>query len=171
MLFVFKSIMSEKGFETEITLNETPIIRETEEKPLKESKNSGQKKSQKIKTSEFSASNFLDNLKEIEDENFKLLSGCSFKVEKSNITISTKSGLIYEILKEKEKIITIEELIKDFFNSKHKIKIVKIEEVNDSVDSEDFKFAEKKDKLFESETMKNLFSAFDCRVLNIEKDK
>lgn len=29
----------------------------------------------------------------------------------------------------------------------------------------------KKDKLFESETMKNLFSTFDCRVLNIEKDK
>ncbi|MBT3476037.1 DNA polymerase III subunit gamma/tau [bacterium] len=166
----FDEIIGDERIEKEIALSEVKP-NNTEEKPLKESKNSGQKKSQKIKTSEFSASNFLDNLKEIEDENFKLLSGCSFKVEKSNITISTKSGLIYEILKEKEKIITIEELIKDFFNSKHKIKIVKIEEVNDSVDSEDFKFAEKKDKLFESETMKNLFSAFDCRVLNIEKDK
>ena len=32
-------------------------------------------------------------------------------------------------------------------------------------------FQEKKDKLFESETMKNLFNTFDCRVLDIEKDK
>ena len=38
-------------------------------------------------------------------------------------------------------------------------------------DSDDFKFQEKKDKLFESETMKNLFNTFDCRVLDIEKDK
>ena len=36
---------------------------------------------------------------------------------------------------------------------------------------DDFKFQEKKDKLFESETMKNLFNTFDCRVLDIEKDK
>jgi hypothetical protein len=43
MLFVFKSIMSEKGFETEITLNETPIIRETEEKPLKSEDNQSKK--------------------------------------------------------------------------------------------------------------------------------
>ena len=50
----------------------------------------------------------------------------------------------------------IEELI-----DKHKLEIVNLEEL----------LKKKKDKLFESETMKNLFSTFDCRVLNIEKDQ
>ena len=51
------------------------------------------------------------------------------------------------------------------------ISILNSNELDKVEDSDDFKFQEKKDKLFESETMKNLFNTFDCRVLDIEKDK
>jgi hypothetical protein len=166
----FDEIIDDEKIKEEIVSSEIEINNSKKKVP-KESENSGQKKNQKIITSEFSSIKFLDNLKKLGDENFKLLSGCSYKTDKSNVTITTSSGLIHEILKETEKVIVIEKLIKDFFNADYKVKILYIEKEDDSKDSEDFKFTEKKDKLFESETMKNLFSTFDCRVLNIEKDK
>jgi DNA polymerase-3 subunit gamma/tau len=166
----FDEIIDDEKIKEEIVSSEIEINNSKKRVP-NERENSNQKKNQKIITSEFSSIKFLNNLKKLGDENFKLLSGCSYKTDESNVTITTSSGLIHEILKETEKVIVIEKLIKDFFNSDYKVKILYIEEEDDSKDSEDFKFTEKKDKLFESETMKNLFSTFDCRVLNIEKDK
>ena len=37
-------------------------------------------------------------------------------------------------------------------------------------DSNEFKFKEKKDKLLESQSVKNLFDTFDCRILDVERE-
>ena len=34
-----------------------------------------------------------------------------------------------------------------------------------------FNFKKNKDKLFESNSIKNLFETFDCRIIDIEKDR
>ena len=146
-------------------------LKERSERPKNvEKEKPMEKKSLKKKDEQFNASLLLDHLKNLNDENHKLLKSCKFKVENLKIVIDTQNSLLYEILKEDKKILRIEDIVSEIFGSKFKIAIVNSKVDKNSPDSEDFKFAEKKDKLFESETIKNLFSNFDCRVLNIEKD-
>ena len=82
-----------------------------------------------------------------------------------------KSVKGYKILNEKGRLAELEDVIEEIFNVTITISILNSNELDKVEDSDDFKFQEKKDKLFESETMKNLFNTFDCRVLDIEKDK
>jgi DNA polymerase-3 subunit gamma/tau len=129
------------------------------------------KKSPKSQIIEFNELNFIEELKNSNNENYKLLKNCDVKIEGNNITIDTKNELIYKILNERDKLISIENITDKMFNVVSKVSVINSKESNKIEGSDDFKFTEKKDRLFESETMKNLFNTFDCRVLNIEKDE
>ena len=120
---------------------------------------------------ELNESNLIKELDILNNENSKLLKSCDIKIEKNKMIIDTKNNLIYKILNEKGRLAELEDVIEEIFNVTITISILNSNKLDKVEDSDDFKFQEKKDKLFESETMKNLFNTFDCRVLDIEKDK
>jgi DNA polymerase-3 subunit gamma/tau len=169
----FNEIVDSKEIKEEILTTEERVENAQKDKIDKVQKEESvkQKKNPKITTKAFDKSVLLKNLKELKDENHKLLIGCDFKLEGKTINIETKNNLLYGILKEDEKIEKISKLVNEIFTDTFIIRISLGSEKEENNESGDFKFNEKKDKLFESETMKNLFSTFDCRVLDIEKEK
>ena len=137
----------------------------------KETKPTIKKKTPKFPANELNESNLIKELDILNNENSKLLKSCDIKIQKNKMTIDTKNNLIYKILNEKVRLAELQDTIDEIFNVSITISILNSNELDKVEDSDDFKFQEKKDKLFESETMKNLFDTFDCRVLDIEKDK
>ena len=155
-------------------------IRQSQEDAVKINKKSTQsketrptikKKTPKFPANELNESNLIKELDILNNENSKLLKSCDIKIQKNKMTIDTKNNLIYKILNEKVRLAELQDTIEEIFNVSITMSILNSNELDKVEDSDDFKFQEKKDKLFESETMKNLFNTFDCRVLDIEKDK
>ena len=124
----------------------------------------------KINIESFNSDEFLKELGSIDNQNLKLLKDCSFEQINEVISIKTQNEIFYEILSQDEKKNEIKNLIVDIFRFDCAIEIEFVQEEGSKNIDDNFKFSEKKDKLYESETMKNLFNTFDCRVLNIEKD-
>jgi DNA polymerase-3 subunit gamma/tau len=133
-------------------------------------KPSSSKKKVKINIESFNSDEFLKELGSIDNQNLKLLKDCSFEQVNEVISIKTQNEIFYEILSQDEKKNEIKNLIVDIFRFDCSIEIEFVQEEGSKNIEDNFKFSEKKDKLYESETMKNLFNTFDCRVLDIEKD-
>jgi hypothetical protein len=133
-------------------------------------KPSSSKKKVKINIESFNSDEFLKELGSIDNQNLKLLKDCSFEQVNEVISIKTQNEIFYEILSQDEKKNEIKNLIVDIFRFDCAIEIEFVQEEGSKNIDDNFKFSEKKDKLYESETMKNLFNTFDCRVLDIEKD-
>ena len=65
----------------------------------------------------------------------------------------------------------IEKLINETFDVAYKIEIIKPDnDINGFANGNEFKFKDKKDKLLESQSVKNLFDTFDCRILDVERE-
>ena len=76
----------------------------------------------------------------------------------------------YQVLKDKKE--EIEEKINKRFDINKKIELFMKEKEMCEINVEDsFNFKKNKDKLFESNSIKNLFETFDCRIIDIEKER
>jgi hypothetical protein len=168
----FDEIINEEEVNSKIHQSEVDLVKMNKKvTQSKETKPPSQKKTPKLTANELNESNLIKELDILNNENSKLLKSCDIKIEKNKMIIDTKNNLIYKILNEKGRLAELEDVIEEIFNVTITISILNSNELDKVEDSDDFKFQEKKDKLFESETMKNLFNTFDCRVLDIEKDK
>ena len=168
----FDEIINEEEVNSKIHQSEVDVVKMNKKvTQSKETKPPSQKKTPKLTANELNESNLIKELDILNNENSKLLKSCDIKIEKNKMIIDTKNNIIYKILNEKGRLAELEDVIEEIFNVTITISILNSNELDKVEDSDDFKFQEKKDKLFESETMKNLFNTFDCRVLDIEKDK
>ena len=132
--------------------------------------NKESKKKRLAKTKkDFDSEYFLNNLKEAKNENYKLIKDAKISLNSSKIEIKLDNSIMFELLNNKEKKEEIEKLINETFDVAYKIEIIKPDnDINGFANGNEFKFKDKKDKLLESESVKNLFDTFDCRIQDVE---
>ena len=130
-----------------------------------------EKKKLKSNSSEFNSEIFLNNLEDSKNNNFKLLKESDFEIGDNTITIKSRNEILSQLLNEDSKKEEIKNLIQDIFQKDYNLIIKEPDkDSKESVNSDDFKFKEKKDKLLQSSSVKNLFDAFDCRIMDVEKE-
>jgi DNA polymerase III gamma/tau subunit len=149
------------------TLNEKELLKKKIKSPLKKEAISSKKDQIKTISAEL-IKNLFDRQN---DSSLKLIKDSNIKIENGSIVIETDSDVKYQVLKDKKK--EISENINKEFNINKKIELLmKQKEMCDINNVEDnFNFNENKDKLFESQSIKNLFETFDCRIVDIEKER
>tara|TARA_B100000131_G_C18076429_1_gene596525 strand:- start:359 stop:646 length:288 start_codon:yes stop_codon:yes gene_type:complete len=87
----------------------------------------------------------------------------------SKVQIGIKNNIMFELLDNEERKEELGNLINEIFHNKYEIELIKVVDSDNNLrNGEEFKFKEKKDKLLESESVKNLFDAFDCRIQDVE---
>ena len=147
-------------------LDDKDMLKKKIKSPLKREESSSKKN--EIKTiSPESIKGLFDSEN---DSSLKLIKDSTVKLENGSITIETDSDVKYQVLKDKKE--EIEEKINKGFDINKKIELFMKEKEMCEINVEDsFNFKKNKDKLFESNSIKNLFETFDCRIIDIEKDR
>ena len=145
-----------------ITDNLNPDFKLSSEKQTKKKRPIENKKT-------FDSAYFLNKLKEIENENYKLIKDAEMSSNNSKVQIGIKNNIMFELLDNEERKEELGNLINEIFHNKYEIELIKVVDSDNNLrNDEEFKFKEKKDKLLESESVKNLFDAFDCRIQDVE---
>ena len=144
-----------------------PVKKKVKSTVKKEEITSKEGEEHEIKT--ISSESVKDLFKHEKDSSLKLIKDADIRLDNCLISIELDSDIKYQVLRDKNK--EIEEKINKEFNINKKVELVmKQKEICDNNDGDNFNFNKNKDKLFESNSIKNLFETFDCRIIDIEKD-
>ena len=148
-------------------LDEKDLLKKVKSTVEKEEITSKQGEEHEIKT--ISSESVKDLFKHEKDSSLKLIKDADIRLDNGLISIELDSDVKYQVLKDKN--IEIGEKINKEFSMNKRVELVmKEKEICDNNDGDNFNFNKNKDKLFESNSIKNLFETFDCRIIDIEKD-
>ncbi|MBA4728832.1 MAG: DNA polymerase III subunit gamma/tau [Thermodesulfobacteriota bacterium] len=149
-------------------LGEEDLLKKKVKSPIKREKiTSKEGEEHEIKT--ISSESVKDLFKHEKDSSLKLIKDADIRLDNGLISIELDSDVKYQVLKDKNKEIG-EKINKEFSMNKRVELVMKEKEICDNNDGDNFNFSKNKDKLFESNSIKNLFETFDCRIIDIEKE-
>ena len=149
-------------------LGEEDLLKKKVKSPIKREKiTSKEGEEHEIKT--ISSESVKDLFKHEKDSSLKLIKDADIRLDNGLISIELDSDVKYQVLKDKNKEIG-EKINKEFSMNKRVELVIKEKEISDNNDGDNFNFSKNKDKLFESNSIKNLFETFDCRIIDIEKE-